>query len=258
MNLKPIVRLQLRYDYRVFRIMYLVVYCIIALNAVYELLIDGQRGNAHTSGLELATMITIFIVGLHSFKEFFLFYSANGVSRRRVFAGITVSLAIAAACTALIDTINTVIFSLFLNYTPLYSVGLHTHDIADFSAETAGFPAKAALTAPLLARILLWCFCAYLACALFGLCLSMLYYRMNRALKVVFSAGIPVFLLVVLPALDRNITGGRVTSALAAAVRWWFNCSTVPSLDLATHFALAALLAGASFLLIRRAEIRQS
>lgn len=254
MNLKPIIRLQFRYDYRVFRIMYLIVYATVALNMIYELSSGGGQVRMHTSGLELATIITIFIVGLHSFRRFFLFYSANGVSRRRVFAGVTASLAIAAACTALIDTANAAIFSLFMDYRPMYATRLH--DLASFSM-TKGPSFHASLSASLLAKNLLWCFCAYLACALFGLCLSMLYYRMNRIQKLAFSAGVPIFLLVFLPVVDQNITGGQITAALVSGFRWWIACSMNPASDLAAHLILSVLLSGAAFLLIRRVEIRQ-
>lgn len=255
MNLKPIVRLQLRHVYRVFRIMYLIVYATVALNVIYELTSIGGQVQLHTSGLELATIITIFIAGLNCFREYFPFYSANGVSRHRVFSGVVLSLGITAACTALIDTANAVIFSLFMDYRPMYASGLH--DLASFSV-TDRFSSGSVLSASLLLKNLLWSFCAYLVFALFGLFLSMLYYRMNRAQKLVFSAGIPVLLLVVLPAVDQNITGGRITAAFLSALRWWMACMMNPVSDFAAHLVLAALLAGAAFLLIRRVEIRQS
>lgn len=254
MNLKPILRIQCRREYKIFRVMYLIVYAIVAVNVLGELFLSGGKSGLHSSGLELATIITIFIAGLHSFKDFFPFYSANGVSRRRACAGITVSLAVAACCTALIDSVNLVIYSLFMSYSPMYLGKFH--DLATFSMEK--HPAAGVVpSAPLLLDNLIWCFCAYLVFGLFGFLLSLLYYRMNRAQKLTFTFGALIFLFLFLPIFDQNVAGGRITAALMSAFGWWLACAASPISDAVTHLCLAALLAGSSFLLIRRTEVRR-
>lgn len=257
MNLKPMIRMQCRTDFRVFRIMYLVVYSIVVLNVIFELSSGQER--LTTSGLESATVITIFIVGLNSFKEFFLFYSANGVSRRRMFAGIVSSLGIAAACTALIDTFNMFVFSLFMNYRSVYSQNLHPTGVnLKFNRVWPAIGDPTMRSPALLLKNLLWCFCFYLAAALLGLLITTFYYRLNRMQKLVFSVGVPVILLIGLPVFDLNITGGRITAALVEAFRWWMSCAMNPISDFVTHMILTALLAFLTFLLIRRVEIRRS
>ncbi|MVB12243.1 hypothetical protein CAFE_29750 [Caprobacter fermentans] len=258
MNLKPIIRMQCRTDIRVFRIMYLVVYCIVALNVFYELFRGSGPERLTTSGLETATVITIFIVGLNSFREFFLFYSANGVSRRRMLAGIVSSLGIAAACTALIDTFNMFVFSLFMNYRSVYSQSLMPTGVnLKFNRVWPALGNPAVRSPAFLLKNLLWCFCLYFVAALLGLLITTFYYRLTRTQKFVCSFGVPVVLLIGLPVFDQAVTGGRISAALAEAFRWWMNCAMNPAADFATHMILAAFLAALTFLLVRRVEIKR-
>lgn len=250
MNLKPIVRMRCRYEYRVFLVMYLAVYAVVALNVLSQLADGGGRNGFHTSGLETATMITIFIVGLHSFRGTFLFCSANGVSRRRIFTGIAVSLGIAATGTALVDTVNAWVFSHFIRYTPIYAGTLLPEGFSSKSATAVS------LSASFLLKNLFWCFGVYLILGLFGFLLSLLYYRMNRVQRLFFSIGIPVFALVLFPVLDQAATGGRAIAFLFASARRWIALSVNPAADLSVHLALAVLLAGTAFLLIRRTEVQ--
>lgn len=259
MNLKPIVRLQCRHEFRIFRTMYLIVYLIMAVTVLSALFFTGpDRGHVRYSGMEIATMVTIFVTGLNSFREFFLFYTANGVSRRRMFAGVVLSLGIAAAATALLDTVSAAVYSLFLDYSPLYG---GTMQLAlSGTAEAGGFDlsfSPADLTPVFLLKNLLWSLFAYFDLALFGLLLTVLYYRMDRAGKILFSIGVPAFFFLLLPFLDRYAAGGSVGSALSRLAGWWTACGMNPFADALTRLLLAAALSGLVFLLVRRAEVKR-
>ena len=255
MNLKPIVRFQCQRIWRVFFTMYVIVYLITAFMIVSLRLYSGAgRAHSQTSGLEFATVITIFIVGLNSFKEYFLFYTANGVSRHRMFFGVTAALGITAAATALIDTVSAGIYSLFTNYSSLY--GTATLLRFDADGPTSVFT-PVSFTPGFLLKNFFWNLFAYLCCALLGLLITTLYYRMDRPRKILVSVGVPSFFLIFLPLIDRYLAGDRIYPAITALGERWLVWGTDPVTDALTRLLLAAVLAGLAFLLVRRAEIKR-
>ncbi len=253
MKIKSIVRFQLRGYLKIFRTVYFIIYLIVLASFVGSLLDPSSRGNARNSGMEFATLITSFVVGLFSFRESFLFYTGSGVSRKAMFQGILASFGIMSAATALLDCINIVLFSCIMKYQSLY-YALTQIARSDFGSVPA---TDHPLAVPFLLKNFLWCVLAYFCAAAIGFFITALYYRMNRPLKIAVSAGVPIAVFYLLPLLDTSFWGGTLGAALFRFWEWGLALAVSPLWDLAASLCFSAVFAGLAFLLIRRADVKK-
>lgn len=211
----------------------------LAICVIYMLLLPMILGNAGSSvkGMEAASLIFLFVVGLNIFKASFLFSQANGVTRRHFYAASLMTVAAASLVVTVVDALLYGAMSLFLPreqslFSMLYPV--------------SGLPAR-----------LLWTLTANLACTVTGWFITLLYYRSGKPVKLLISIVPPIFLSVGLPVLN-NATGGRFLSALGNFFAFMLGLGGSPkawagSLGL---LALAAVLSGLCFLLVRRAPVK--
>lgn len=242
MNIKPIVRIQCHSYFSVFKVVYSIFYSIVLISLLSKYLYGGGNSKGSTfSGVELTALITIFIIGIVFFRSSFRFYASNGVSRSRMFVGLLASFGVMAAATALLDSVNELIFSAFSPYHSLYAQLLGTN----------------APSLSYYANNFLWNLCSCFAAAMFGLLLATLFYRLTRTQRMVFSAGIAVLLLIGLPFLDRTFAAGQIRRAAANAFHVWTNWGLNPLSDLVSRLLLSAVLSGLIFLLIRRADVQR-
>lgn len=255
MNRKPVVRYQFRNYFHIFRIYYLVIYCMMLIAFIQRYLFKpSPDSDISISGLEFATIITIFITGLTTFKEPFRFFVSNGVSRRRFYTQTVASLGVLSAVIAVVDSINTLIFSLIFHYYSFYASIISmdsTHFMSGRNISSAFI-----YTAALIVRSFFWSLFAYFAFAALGLFITVLYYRMNRTLKIAVSVGVPMLLFVGLPLLSQYVPGRLVSNAIIAVMEWWMQCAVNPLADMLSRLALAAVFAGLAFLMIRRVDVK--
>lgn len=263
MNIKPILRYQLRGHFSVFRAVYGVIYMILLAAVIAEYFKPQAFDFSTTSGTELSTIIAIFIVGLTFFKDSFRFYISSGVSRKRFFTGVISALGITSAVTALLDCVNALIFSQFLNYHSLYQMMLNPEKIGTLvrvknasGIYTGEVLYKVAFTPSMLLKNYLWCVLAYFAFAMFGLFITVLYYRMSKVQKIIVSVSVPSFFLFVLPMLDQYVAGGKIGAAISKAFEWWMYCGINPGTDIITRLALSAVLTGITYYMVRKAEVK--
>ncbi|HEX3016889.1 MAG TPA: hypothetical protein VHP31_03430 [Caproicibacter sp.] len=263
MNIKPILRYQLSGHFQVFRVLYGIIYAIFAAVIISKYVWPASTENVNISTSDLTTMITIFIVGLTFFKDPFRFYISSGVSRKRFFAGMISALGITSAATALLDCVNALIFSQFLNYHSLYQMLLNPEKIGTLISvktakgiETGEVFYKIAFTPSMLLKNFLWCVLAYFVCAMIGLFITVLYYRMSKVQKVIVSVSVPSFFLFVLPILDEYVARGSIGAVISKGFEWWVNCGVNPAADIITRLLLAAVLAGITYYMVRKAEVK--
>lgn len=263
MNLKPILRYQLRGHFQVFRVVYGVVYCIMIAAVVSHYFLPTALKNSSAQNMDFTTLITIFIVGLVFFKESFRMFTSYSVSRKRLFTGMIASLGITSAATALLDCINALIFSQFVDYRTIYTVLLNPQYMesemrvkASAGISTGEVLSRVSYTPQLLLRNVLWCFLAYFAFALIGLFITALYYRMNKLQKALVSVCVPVFLFIGLPVLNEYVVHGMIGAALSNLFSWWMSCALNPVTDFATRGAFIAIFIGITYFIVRKAEIR--
>lgn len=255
MKLKPVMKYQLHLNFQIFRIMYLVIY-VITFATIAGRYFSNTGGNV--SGMEFATIITIFVTGLTTFKDSFRFFTSSGVSRKSFFLGLLSSFGITALATALIDCINMVIFSLFLNYGSAYLAICDPSYVGiQMKIEgTNGILNKIIYTPEILLKSFLWCAMAYFAVAMIGLFITMLYYRMNRTQKILVSVGVPSFFFILLPILNQYAAGGWIGKVFISLFHWWIACSANPAADIATRLALAAIFVGVTYCMVRKADVK--
>lgn len=261
MNIKPVLRYQLRANFQIFSKVYGIIYTLLLITVIFRY--SSPNGAGDASGIEIWTMITIFIAGLVLFKSAFRFFSSYGVSRKRLFCGLTAALVITAAAVSALDMINTAVFSHFIRYNTFYeqTIGAvagsrsNVSGIGVLSTPGAGGIVLFVPTVSLLLKNWLWCLLADFAFGMLGFLIAALYYRMWKTLKICVSVGVPGA-LVALIQLDQNVAGGRISAAVGDFMVNWTHWGTNPGLDLVTRLVPIALFAGCIWLLLRKAEVK--
>ncbi len=229
-------------------IFYIVIAALLILMGV-SMSIAVREGNQFTvGGLEMASVVFIFVCGLNSFKAPFHMLSANGVSRKTMFISFLAVLGAVAAGMAVIDSTVSAVMRCIGNNGP--GIGNYESGFMQmYGIESYG--AASLLTG------LLWMFCAILAAGMAGYLITTLYYRMNKPVKLLVSIGAPVLLLIVWPIVDWTLFRGAVSSAFAMLISWAFGFSTGnPFMGISTNVLLALMFAALSFAVLRRAPVR--
>lgn len=226
----------------------IIYYCIllavmILLSAGFSLI--SIRGNAQFNGIELSTMIFMFIAGLNSFKEPFLMLSQNGVSRQSMFVSHIFVMLCIAFIMAVIDQLLLLGLNLLSannpNFTSRSLYELVFHNIS-----------KSAFLLQL--NILWYNFLMYISVFAFGYMLTVLFYRLNKAGKIAVGVGVPVSLLIVLPALDSMLFDSSISRALSSLTSFIY--STVPLWAMVSYASSFILFNFIAWLLMRKAAIR--
>jgi hypothetical protein len=242
MNLKPILRYQCLEVSKAFFPFYFFIFLQLSLVLYPPISSNG------ISGVELATMIVCFIVGLLIFKTNFRFFTSFSVSRKRLFFGFLSGLGLTSLAVSLIDTFNFAVFSKFMKYHTLYLI--MAQNVIGKNLDTTP------ITPSLIFANWLWCFLEYLCVALFGLLIGALYYRMSKPVKIIVSVGVPSILFLILPLIDSNLAKGRILHFLVDTFVWWVNLSLKTGSDLFSRLAMAATFLGLFWLLLRKAEVK--
>lgn len=242
MKLKKALKYQLTEAVRPVAVFYAV---ILAIHACFLLAFSIRRDAASVGGMEAATVIFLFVAGLNSFKSTFGMFMQNGLSRRTLFTSFAAGALIIAAAMTAADFLLGLAAGAVMEYWPLYD-SIYYYPDAGPAFRAAG---------------LLWAFALNAAALMAGYFITTLYYRMNRWQKITVSVGGPVFLFVVLPVLLRRLYKGMnpfsSQRSCASWILYW--CERIigsPYLTAALFAAAAVILAGLSWLLVRRAVVR--
>jgi hypothetical protein len=219
---------------------YGVIAALLALMGI-SLSIAGDSTRVSVGGLETASMIFVFVMGLNSYKSVFFMMSANGVSRKTMFVSFLAMLGIVAAGMAVIDTLYGVGMKLVGGYQSMFELL--------YNKET-GAPV-------LIPGSFEWRLCSYLAAGMAGYLITTLYYRMSKAVKLLVSIGVPVLVMFVWPAVDYSLLNGATTNALGWLIAWASGISSGnPYMAVISDIVLTALLGALSFVALRRAPIK--
>lgn len=211
----------------------------IVIAAIFFVLLPLLRfsGNVNTTGVDGASMIFLFVIGLNFFKHNFLFSQANGVSRRHFYLGSLMALAAVAATLTVVGCVLDVFVRLF------------DPGIKDISALI--YPKSSFLSG------FVWTLFTNLAFMVLGWFIAMVFYRSGKALKLVISIGIPVFLFIVLPMLNEAMHG-VIFDALGKSITFLMGLTFGPSIwvGVLSMFVVAAAFSGFCYLLVRRAPVK--
>lgn len=252
MKLKSSIRLQLSEFKRPLSIFYFIMLIMLLFMAFSIVTIINRGGHATIGGLESGSMIFIFVCGLNSFLSPFRISMANGVSRKTMFVSHLISFASISVFMAAVDTLYAFAATSFVPYRSTFYQIYGSH----FTAR----PVEGIVHSPLfLLQSFLWSVCIYLMCVALGYLISSLYYRMNKAMKLVVSIGVPGLIMIVLPYVDMNYGGGRITRSIIDFIGYitGITADFNPYICMASGLVLFVIFSGFAFLLVRKATVRQ-
>lgn len=157
------------------------------------------------SGMNITTIIYLFICGLCCFTDNFAMMMQNGVSRKSHFFGRVLTILQISAIMAVIDELLTIVLRLIVS-----SFGDH---YAVFSLFDIWMNSD--ITGVLkFMNSFFFDFVFYSATFSFGLMITVIFYRLNKFWRTLLGVGVPVTLFVILPVLDENVTNGAISEVI--------------------------------------------
>lgn len=210
-----------------------------------EVFLHISANGTTINGIEISSMIFIFVCGLNSFKEPFRMFLQNGLSRKTLFLSYICSLLPVSGVMAIIDTSIGAIGR---------SLGSYQSAFHEFYRQYFPAVGPGQVFVGFALSLML-----YTTSALAGYFIASLYYRMNKGLKLLVSIGVPVLLIIVLPIVDMGYANGVISRGLgeilllASGVKAGYN----PLYPLGSCIILSSVLAGLTYLLQRRAVIKE-
>jgi hypothetical protein len=248
-KMKAPIKYHLRSFRKTIQIMYLCVYLVMLLTVISNIFKTPFSFESN-SMMEFVSAITIFVIGLVSFKEYFKFSLANGISRKTQFFSTTAALGILSTVLAFIDTINCLIFTHITHYCPLF---LQIYGIGSSFSDSSPI-----LTPQMLFENFLWLVFLYFLVSMIGLFITTLYYRMNRGFKIAVSIFVPVVLINGFEPLDSYFFAGKLTAVLQNFLSVAFGLSNGcnPYIAMVSMFVFAFFFAALTYLLARKASIK--
>lgn len=243
MNLKAAIKYRLHDNRKAILNFYIVILIVISLIFLLSNLTRGKAEFRGTIQVELISSIFLFVVGLNSFKEIFLMFMQNGISRRTMFISQVVSTLTICGIMALIDSILAHICKVIIAQNGgLYSQGIVEKALGQNISSIGIFLISFLLS-----------FFVYIALTSLGFFITTLYYRMNKALKIAVSIGVPSLLFVVLPAVDDLLLNRILISTYAKIMAVAFGNVFMCMLSCFIMFGLFEIF---SWLLARKAVVK--
>lgn len=227
------------------RIYYLVMVLVFAAGIIMMNIYGKDSGMM--GGFEMAGMTFVFILGLNSFKEYFYELLQHGISRKTGFFSFGITLLALAPVMALVDSIMCAVASRLTNY---YSAFEQVYGGAFTSGKGISF---------YLIQFV-WICTVYLAAGMAGYLITILYYRMNKAVKIAVSVGVPVFIFTIMPTLDYVFFHGKVTECLTRISNWLLGVGNElhPSRSMLTCVGAAVIFGAIAYLLSRKAAVKKA
>lgn len=245
MRLKSVVKYYLSELKGSIIIFYVIMTVVVSMVGIAANITVGM-GENNSGGGEMASMIFLFIAGLNSFRQNFLFLTVNSIPRKLQFKGFLLAALSVCGAMAAIDIAYSNVFSLFTDYRSIF---LQLY--GSWAAGTSG------VTVVLVT--FLWNVTVYLAVYTGGYLITSLYYRMSKLIKIIVSVGVPVWFTIVLPMIDATLTDGRIYKfigdlfVILVGLKNGIN-PYIPVLLLTVESAVVTVLC---FLLVRTATVKE-
>ena len=227
-------------------------YFVILLVIIFFTLLDkvwGGGGDGSYNGFEVTTSIFLFVCGLNSFKTTFLMMMQNGISRKSMFISNAISILTASFLMAVLDRIMLLLVNTIgntlggLSYSGLFDAayGYRLDSLNSFVFQL---------------ELILLTWMVYTVATVAGYFITTLYYRMNTALKVIVSVGVPASILFIIPMLDSMVFKGNISTLLNKIFSFIFGVpgGGAKPYNLILLCVLGSIIAlGLSWLLVKRA-----
>lgn len=248
MNILASYRYQMADHKKSILIFYLVIValiCVASVSSVIKFHGEFNGSSITVSGGEFATLVFLFVVGLCTFKETFLFSIQNGSSRKTIFVAKLLTMVSVAAIMSLVDTILYLIQNALQGFTFVNTHAYRGYEL--FFMDSQG-------ENPVLLQIKSFFleFLIALTVMAAGYLITVLFYRLNKAGKIAVSVGVPMLFMFGFPLLD-YVTAGAFTKFFAKVFSYAFG---TPLHMFISCFILFAVANGLAFLLARKAVVR--
>ncbi|MGH4052591.1 MAG: hypothetical protein ACREVX_14885 [Clostridium sp.] len=156
---------------------------LISVTIGIELLSGISNGDVQSSGLESASIIFLFVLGLNFFKENFYFSQANNIPRVDYFKGVVISIIPIGLVMSVLDIIINRVHNLFsisptmydmaysgsFNYNTRFELWVQSNDIKTLFGTVT------------------FLFSFYIAAFGVGLLITMIFYNCNKTMKILVS-----------------------------------------------------------------------
>ena len=223
-------------------IIYIVMAGLYLLNLILTSIYPDNRGSF--SGMESITYIFLLVSGIVMFVPNLKLAFANGISRKTEFvASLLGALTISAFMTVMNFGVAT-LYSTITNYQSIFDGMYHSFNFANngvYHLTEFLFSVTSAFSS-----------------FLFGYFIGALYYRMNKALKIVVSVGVPIFLLVGLPILiGYFLQIPFFKKIITNVIDFVLTISANPYYAIISSILVSVILCTFSFLLIKKASIKE-
>lgn len=246
MRLKAVVKYNLSDLKNSILIFYFIVAAVLALLSISYTNMVSHNINGSVGGVEMASVIFLFIIGLNSFKPNYYFLSAHGITRKGQFCGFLLSMIPVAGIMAIIDTAISNILAKFINYNSMF--------FQIYGQLEAGANSISSILVTII-----WSMALYLFAVILGYFITTLYYRMTSLLKVIVSIGVPAIFIIIIPTVDTQLNNGKFlrwtgeTIALLGGVK----NSGRPMIAVISLIVEAVVLAALAYLLVRKAPVKE-
>lgn len=249
MRLKSIVKYNLSSIKSGLAIYYLI---FIAVCVSFVLLDKNTNGSIFTSGIEMASVIFIFVAGLNFFKENFYFMKSNNVTRKEFLYGTAISMVPIVLIMSIIDIVINRIYNIFIasptNYDMIYTSlrsenwFLNNNWVQSNSIET-------------LFNTFMFQAAVYLVFFSLGFLITIIYYKCNSLMKIVVSV-LPVVSIMILNIVGIYYTNliNKVNNIINIMFGW---DSQNPYMAVLTCLIIYIILITISRLLTKRVIIKQ-
>lgn len=246
MRLKSVIKYNLNEMKNGILIFYGIILIIMLLFSIMLVSVSVNDVNSSLSGMEMASAIFLFVVGLNSFKQNYLFLSTNGVTRKTQFSGFLVSSGIIAVIMAAVDTTYANILPAFVNY--------HSFFRQVYSGFVAASPDLFVIFSGFI-----WSTFLYFSMLVLGYFIRTLYYRMSKLQKIVVSIGVPALYSIILPILDFKLTNGTIGRWINEFIKTMLglNGGNNPFAGVVSAIMGIVILACLAYLLVRRAPLKE-
>ena len=202
------------------------------------------------SGMDMASLVFLFVFGITSFKENFYMLLQNGVSRKSMFLGTVLSLLVISIFVAIADTVLIVLIGLVPTETfTISSLFNQLYGMTQYSNSSV-FAASV--------HEIAWNSMMKFALACIGLFIGCAYYKMSGLQKTLVSCGVPCFFLLGLPLIDLALPKLDLYAKIKEAFLFFFGFSDgVSSYQcVLCCLALSIVVSGITFLMLRKTSVK--
>jgi hypothetical protein len=206
----------------------------------------SKDGSIRFGGFEISVIVMLFVTMLTIIRSDFHLFLQHGYSRKTLFLSTNLCLISASAVVALIEVILYRICNFILPYQGIFIQGYGAAYVSE-----AGFKG--------MIDEYLWKFFLYILAGAIGIFISLLYYRMNKLLKIIVSVGVPALFIVVYPLSDQYLFNGALAKIAVKIINFYtgYAFGREPYVNMLCNIALFALFGAFSFLLLRKCNYKK-